>query len=243
MRGDDPVAAWQEEADRLGWRLFAEACDGTVPRALAAALVDEAGGIGWADAMRPLATWLKAASHCTAPGIEDEVPEFLSAVREEAGVAMRALRLYQDTKPVAEIDAGGHGRAVAHDEDAAMRHGMRTVVEWRAARRREQQVLGARLSVKVAFGAASTGGFSIGPEAVREDQSAVDAIVRAAVAEAAAIEWPQPLQVMADGVDVEVAHDGSFTVPPGSTVVVRSGRVATRCAVPSAPPLPERRLS
>jgi len=48
---------------------------------------------------------------------------------------------------------------------------------------------------------------------------------------------------MADGVDVEVADDGAFTVPPGSTVVVRSGRVATRCAVPSAPPLPERRLS
>jgi hypothetical protein len=244
LRGEDHVAAWQAEADRLGWRIFAEACDGEVPRRLAQAVADEHGGIGWAEAMRPLATWLKAAAHCTAPGIEDEVPEFLAAVREEAAFALHALRAYQDTKPVAKIDAAGHGRAVPHDEDACMAHSGRVVLGWKAARRREQQVLGPRLSTKVAFGTASTGGFSMSPEVVREDLSATDVIARAAIAEAAAIEWPQPLQVLADGSEVPVAADGTFTVPPDSTVVVRSGRnAATRCAVPFDPPLPERRLS
>ena len=37
LRGEDPAAAWAREADRLGWRVFAEACDGERPRALVAA--------------------------------------------------------------------------------------------------------------------------------------------------------------------------------------------------------------
>jgi hypothetical protein len=114
---------------------------------------------------------------------------------------------------------------------------------WKAIRRREQQVLGARLSTKVSFGTASTGGFSFSNEVVRENQSAVDAIVRATIDEASAMEWPQPLHVIADGADVPVADDGGFTVAPGATVVIRSGpRATTRCTVPFDPPLPERRL-
>jgi hypothetical protein len=103
--------------------------------------------------------------------------------------------------------------------------------------------MGPRLSTKVAFGTASTGGFSMSPEVVREDLSATDVIVRAAIEEAASIEWPQPLQVMADGAEVPVADDGTFSVPADATVVVRSGRAATRCTVPFEPPLPERRLT
>ena len=243
LRGEDSVAAWREEADALGWRTFAEACDGELPRVLARALADERGGIGWAEAMRPLATWLEAAKTCSAPGIEDEVPEFLDAVHGEAAFALQALRAYQDTKPLATIDASGRGRAVPHDEDACMAHAGRVVLGWKVARRREEQVLGPRLSTKVAFGTASTGGFSMSPEVVREDLSATDVIVRAAIEEAASIEWPQPLQVLADGAEVSVADDGTFSVPTGATVVVRSGRAATRCTVPFEPPLPERRLS
>ena len=242
LRGEDPVAAWEAEADRLGWRAFAEACDGEVPRRLAEALAAERGGIGWAEVMRPLARWLQAAAGCEAPGIEDEVPEFLAAVHREADLALHALRAYQDTKPVARIAADGAGCAVPPDEDAALRHALRVLAEWKAVRRGEQQVLGARLSLKVAFGSASTGGFSFGPEVVTEDESATDTVVRAALAEAAAVEWPPPLQVMAGGEEVPVAADGTFTVPPGSTVVVRAGRAATRVTVPDEPPLPERRL-
>jgi hypothetical protein len=54
--------------------------------------------------------------------------------------------------------------------------------------------------------------------------------------------WAEPVRVLADDVEVPVADDGSFTVPVGSTVMVRSGPAATRAAVPSEPPLPERRV-
>ena len=243
LRGDDPVVAWRDEADRLGWRVFAEACDGEVPRALADALAAEHGGPAWPDAMRPLVTWLRAASTCAAPGIEDEVGEFLDAVHREATFALRALRAYQDTKPVARIDADGRGRATTHDEDASMAHIPRVVQEWKEIRRGRQQVLGPRLSTKVAFRASSTGGMTMGPESVREDLSAVDTIVRAALQVTSEMQWPEPVRVLADDVEVPVAPDGTFSVPPGSTVLVRSGRAVTRCTVPSEPPLPERRLS
>jgi hypothetical protein len=242
LRGDDPVATWREEADRLGWRVFAEACDGEVPRRLATALAEERGGPAWADAMRPLVTWLKAAAHCTAPGIEDEVGDFVDAVRREATFALRALRAYQDTKPVVRIDAGGHGRAAAHDEDASMAHVPRVVNEWKEIRRGRLQVLGARLSTRVAFGPSSTGGMTMGPGAVREDQSAVDTIVRATIDVTSSMQWAEPVRVLADDVEVPVADDGSFTVSPDATVMVRSGPAATRATVPTEPPLDERRL-
>lgn len=242
LRGNDPLAAWRDEADRLGWRVFAEACDGEVPRALADALAAERGGPAWADAMQPLATWLRAATTCTAPGVEDEVEAFLDAVHREATFALRALRAYQDTKPVVRIDADGSGRAAPHDEDASMAHIPRVVQEWKEIRRGRQQVLGPRLSTRVAFGASSTGGMTMGPEAVREDLSAVDTIVRAALEVTAEMHWPEPVRVLADDAEVTVAADGTFTVPPGSTVMVRSGRAATRATIPCEPPLPERRL-
>lgn len=243
LRGDDPVATWREEADRLGWRVFAEACDGEVPRALADALADEHGGPAWAEALQLLAHWLRDAAQCSAPGIEDEVPEFLDAVHREATFALRALRAYQDTKPVVRIDADGRGRAAPQDEDASMVHIPRVLQEWKEIRRGRQQVLGARLSTRVAFGPSSTGGMTMGPESVREDMSAVDTIVRAALEVTSSMPWAEPVRVLADDVEVPVADDGEFTVPPGSTVMVRSGRAATRATVPCEPPLTERRLS
>jgi hypothetical protein len=242
FRGDDPVAAWQDEADRLGWRVFAEACDGEVPRRLAAALAAEAGGPAWADAMAPLAEWLRAAAACTAPGIEDEVPEFLDAARREATFALRALRCYQDARPVARIDASGRGRAAPQDEDGSMAHIPRVVHEWKELRRGRPQVLGARLSTRVAFRPSSTGGMVMGPGSVREDESAVDAIVRATLAVTETMPWAGAVQVFADGTEVPVADDGSFAVDPDAVVLVRSNGAATRVTVPCEPPLDERRV-
>jgi hyaluronoglucosaminidase len=39
LRGEDPAEAWGRDADSLGWRAFAEACDGDLPRSLVAAVV------------------------------------------------------------------------------------------------------------------------------------------------------------------------------------------------------------
>lgn len=121
-----------------------------------------------------------------------------------------------------------------------MLHGMRLVHEWKDVRRRREQVLGPRLSIKVAMRAASTGGMSLSDEVAVEDRSATDALVRAALEQAAALEWPEELTV--DG--TPVGPDGSFAVPVGGDpVVLRCGDAATRVTVPGDPPLPERRLS
>jgi hypothetical protein len=243
LRGDDHVQAWREEADALGWRTFAEACDGELPNELVGALADEDGGLAWADAAAALATWLKAAKHVTAPGLEDEAGEWLTRVREEASFMLDALRLYQDTKPVARIAADGRGKAVASSEDDALRHGGALAMRWKALRRGTPEVMGPRLGLKVAFGQASTGGFAFRPGVVEEDANAADALAREAFTQAELLGAPGQLVVMADGADVPVADDGSFTVPADTNiVVVRSGAGATRVHVPCEPPLPERRL-
>ena len=243
LRGEDPRQAWEREADDLGLRIFAEACDGDVPYALATALAEERGGIGWAAAAASLAAWLRLARECVAPGIEDEVGPWLAAVHEEAGVALEALRALQDARPVARIAADGSGRAVAPVEGDAFRHLFAALVRWKAARRSEVSVLGPRLGLRVVFGQSSTGEFNLRPGTVTEDRSATDVVVRAALAEVETMDAPSPLQVLADGEQVAVSDDGSFRVPAGATVVVRSGRAATRVEVPCEPPLPERRLS
>jgi hypothetical protein len=242
LRGDDPAEAWVAEADQLGWRTFAEACDGERPRELVRVLVEEDGGLAWADAASELATWLRAAAHCTAPGLEDEVPAWLERVRAEASFMLAALRAYQDTKPVVRIGADGHGKAAASDEDEAMRHTVGVAVRWPEVRRGSPSVMGPRLGLKVAFGQASTGGFAVRPGMVTEDACATDALVREAIEQAERLGAPGELMVMADGQPVPVAGDGAFSVATDATVVVRSGRGATRVTVPCEPPLPERRL-
>ena len=242
MRGDDPVTAWEHEADRLGWRVFAEACDGERPQQLVRALVDEDGGLAWSAAAAELAGWLRSAAHCTAPGIEDEARAWLERVHAESAFMLDALRAYQDTKPVVRIDADGRGRAAPSNEDEAMRHTVGVAVRWGEIKRGTPSVMGPRLGLKVAFGQASTGGFAVRPGMIEEDRCATDELVRQVVREAERLGAADPLMVMADGESIPVAADGTFRVSPDATVVVRSGRGATRVRVPCEPPLPERRL-
>ena len=243
LGGEDVDAAWAREADALGWRVFAEACDGARPRALVDALVAEDGGPGWAAAAHELAEWLRAARDVTAPGIDPEVAPWLERARQEATFMLAALRVYQDTKPVARIDASGRGRVAASSEDEAFRHAGALAMQWKSVRRASPEVMGPRLGLKVAFGQASTGGFAYRPGVVEEDACASDALVRHALAHAEQLGAPGELAVLADGTDVEVDEGGTFTVSPDAMVVmVRSGAAATRVGVPCEPPLPERRL-
>ena len=242
LRGDDPTTAWEDEADRLGWRIFAEACDGERPQQLVRALVDEDGGLAWAEAAAELATWLRAAARCTAPGIDDEVPTWIERVHVEADFMLDALRAYQDAKPVVRIDADGRGRAAASNEDEAMRHTVGVAVRWPEIKRGTPSVMGPRLGLKVAFGQSSTGSFAVRPGMITEDACATDELVREVVKEAEQLGAPGELMVMVDGERVPVAADGTFTVSRDAMVVVRSGRGATRVTVPCEPPLPERRL-
>jgi hypothetical protein len=242
LEGEDPVVAWEDEADRLGWRVFAEACDGYRPRELVGALVDEDGELGWGDAATALATWLRVAAETRPRGIEDEVGGWIDRVHAEAAFMLEALRLYQDTKPVVRIGADGRGRAAAPSEDDAFRHAMALAVRWREVKRGTPSVMGPRLGIRVAFGQSSTGGFAVRPGFIEEDANATDDLVREAIAQAEDLGAAGDVVVMADGEDIAIDGDGSFTVPVDATVVVRSGAGATRARVPCSPPLPERRL-
>jgi hypothetical protein len=55
---------------------------------------------------------------------------------------------------------------------------------------------------------------------------------------------PASLRVVTGTETLEVDGRGRFQVPPSDGVLlVRSGKFATRCSIPDAPPLPDPRLS
>ena len=240
LRGDDPDEAWAAEAGAA--RVFAEACDGTVPRALVAALVEEADGPGWPGAAARLATWLRDAAGCDAPGMGDEAAPWVEQVRAEAGAGLVALRLYQVTRPVVRIDGDGRGRAAPPDADAAVRLAFALAVRWGALRRSPVSVMGPRWGFRPSLGQRPGGGWRLLPEALQEDENAIDALARLAMGEAAHEPGPAPLWVGADGTEVEVGADGSFTVAPDAIVLARAGGAVTRTLVPAEPPVDDRRL-
>jgi hypothetical protein len=241
LRGDDPEEAWGAFVDERGWRVFAEACDGRVPRQLVAALEAEAGGPGWTGSAGPLARWLLAAAEVRAAGLEDEAGPWLHQVRAEAGVALAALRAYLATKPSVRLDEDGRGRVAPPHPGRATRQLMAALLGTLEARRQAPTVLGARWSVQPSFGHRDDGSWVVTPAALVEDESATDALVRLALGEQRA-DLPGPPRVFADAEEVEVAADGSFTVPPGAVVLARSGQDATRVTAPAEPPLPDPRL-
>lgn len=239
LRGEDPVDAWAREAGEA--RVFAEACDGSVPRALVAALSEEGDGPGWPGPATRLARWLEEAAHCDAPGLEDEARPWLDQTRAEAGVALLGLRLYQATRPVVTIDADGHGRAAAVDPDRIVALAFRLAAAWREVRRGPASVMGARWSFRPALDHRPGGGWRLRRDALEEDHSAVDRLARLALA-AASEATGGPLWVGADGDAVTLGDDGSFQVAPGAVVLARSGSAVTRASVPARPPVEDGRL-
>jgi hypothetical protein len=242
VRGGDPVAAWAEAADALGWRVLAEACDGGVPRALVAVLAATVDGPSWAGAAAGLAEWLAAAATVEAPGLEDEAGPWLEQVRAEAEVGRAALELLAATRPALQVGGDGTGRAHAPRDVDALLTAFGVMGRWPALRRAAVSVLGVRCSFRPALGQAPDGGWSLLPGLLEEDRNAVDALVRLAVAEATAGVPTEPLVVTVDGAAVEVAEDGSFAASPGSHVEARCGRLATGGRAPFEPPVRDRRL-
>lgn len=151
LRGDDPLVDWTETADELGWRTFAEACDGAVPLALVDAVV--AGESGAVDA---LTTWLTAARTCEAPGLEAAGVDWLRQVREDAALALDAL---------------------AGSTDAFTWLGV--LSRWRRAQGACVSVLGPRFSLRPVVGQDDQGGFVAGhPGAsLDRDRNALDRLL------------------------------------------------------------------
>ncbi|HVN50646.1 MAG TPA: beta-N-acetylglucosaminidase domain-containing protein, partial [Acidimicrobiales bacterium] len=161
LAGADPERAWRDEADALGWRVFAEACDGAWPGHLVAAAI---GPDAPRDTIDLLDAWLDAASSCTAPGLEDEAGPWLDQVHAEADLGRLAVRLL---------------RRRADDPDAATGElSMAVALTWQALRRAPITVMGARCSVRPMLWHDAHGDWHWDPASVTSDANAIDALVR-----------------------------------------------------------------
>jgi hypothetical protein len=166
LRGEDPVTAWAKEAEQLGWRVFAEACDGAVPNAL----VQEVIRGGDVDA---LATWLEEASRCEAPGLEDEAGPWLEQVHAEAQIGTSALRAL--------------GAARVEDVEHALYGAFALAAQWPAVRRGAVSVMGPRCSFRPVLGQRVDGRWVFDTASLTEDANAIDALVRHALSAAATL--------------------------------------------------------
>jgi hypothetical protein len=174
LRGEDALDAWAAEADRRGWRVFAEACDGAVPHALVALATDahHAGTLRLED-LEPLRSWFGEAAAAAAPGLEDSCAGWLSQVQREAAVAVEALALLD-----AALDAD-------RPSDAGADMDLVTQVfvlgyRWKELQRAELSVMGPRLGFRPVLGQAGDGGWVVRRSSVIEGANAVDALCRLA---------------------------------------------------------------
>ncbi len=170
LRGDDPVGAWAADADALGWRTFAEACDGEVPRELVASLASASPGAERDARLARLRSWLTEAAGCTASGLEEEAGPWLEQVHAEAALGRRALDV---------LEAAWAGRATG---DAAALGALAVTARWPALRRAAVSVLGPRCSFRPVLGQGADGGWAYRAESLEEDRNALDQLVRLALA-------------------------------------------------------------
>ncbi len=242
-------------------RALAAACaDGPVlapehleAHTLTTALFDAVRDPGWPDAMRALRDHLTAARDAGrewADAGDDplgaELEPWLAAAAVEAEAGLAALRLIQQTFPVARVIRDGKARAFGTDAESAMIHAFAALFAWSAARRRKHVVFGPRFAIYPAVIQLDDGRPGLDVDlAVMEGQSAIDRLCRLALARYQ--EWAQrpvePLTVLADGAPAAVEPDGTFSAPGVRVVVVTAGPDATEVpGVDAALPFPDARL-
>ena len=177
LRGDDALDTWAAEADRRGWRVFAEACDGAVPHALVALAV-EANAIGKLrrDDLEQLRDWFAAAAQVTAPGLDDECAGWIEQVRIEGSVALAALELLD----VALADDALADDAPEGADLDVITHTFVLGYRWKALQRAELSVMGPRLGFRPVLGQAGDGRWTVRRSSIIEGANAVDALCRLA---------------------------------------------------------------
>jgi len=166
----DPLDAWAAEADRRGWRVFAEACDGAVPKAIVALSVDAfAAGRLEPAGLSALRTWFGDAAVAEAPGLEDECAGWIEQVRVEASVALAAVDLVERAL---EAEESGGADLVADLFALGFR--------WRRLWHSEVSVMGPRLGFAPVLGQAGDGTWAVRRSSLVEGANAVDALCRLA---------------------------------------------------------------
>jgi hypothetical protein len=171
LRGDDPREVWEREADALGWRTFAEACDGAEPRRLVDAVVAAEGGAGWADALASLRSWLQAAEACTAPGLEAESAPWVEQARAEVAVCKQCVRTLEALRAV------GPRAGQEPDPKAATESMLVTIALWQIARRGPVSALGPRCGFRAVLSQRDDAEWRFHRSSVQTDQSATDRLV------------------------------------------------------------------
>jgi hyaluronoglucosaminidase len=237
------VAVGGSRAAALG--AIAAACgDGPVhaPKHLDAhrlitAFLDAAGDPDWADpvfALRDHFTAAQEAGRAFADAGDDpigaELAPWLDDAATEAEAGLAALRLIQQTYPVARLAEDGDGKAVGPDPELAMIHAFAVLLAWSSARRREHVVYGPRFACYPAVVQLEDGSPGLDVDlAVVEGQSAIDRLCRVALTRYQAW-WRRPrdpLRVTVGGAPVAVAPDGTFSAAGARTVIVGAGPDAT----------------
>lgn len=170
LRGEDPLDAWAAEADRRGWRVFAEACDGAVPKAIVALAAEEldAGRLE-PETIERLRAWFTDAAEVTAPGLEEECAAWLAQVRVEASVALAAISLIER---VLFDDTSSRLDLVAETFALGLR--------WRQLLGSQVSVMGPRLGFAPVLGQGSDGAWVVRRSSLIEGENAVDALCRLA---------------------------------------------------------------
>jgi hyaluronoglucosaminidase len=154
LAGEDPHAAWERDAADLGWLAFARACDTRAPHeAVAAAAHGD---------LAPARRLFAEAAVCAAPGLEEEAADWIEQVHRDAGLAQRALDALEGATDLATGFALGMG--------------------WQASRRAKATVFGPRCSVRPVLGQAEDGTWTFERASITADDSAIDALVRLALA-------------------------------------------------------------
>jgi hyaluronoglucosaminidase len=154
LAGDDPVASWRDTAADLGWLAFACACDTDAAHDAVAAVA--AGDLG------PARRLFAEAAACAAPGLEEEAGPWLTQIHRDARLALQALDVLEGDRTI-DVVLGMAAR-------------------WQASRRATVTVFGPRCSIRPVLGQADDGTWRVERAAVQDDQNAIDALVRRALA-------------------------------------------------------------
>jgi len=166
VRGQDPLVAWRDTAEELGWLVLAQACDGARPaelvsRALTAPPAEAAASLDGLD------TWLREARHVEAPGLEDEAGPWLEQTRAEARLGRAAVRLLRrlDDDPGAAVGEEAMGLALG----------------WQELRRSRVTVMGPRCSIRPILYNDADGHWQWDAGSIEVDANAIDRLVRYAL--------------------------------------------------------------
>jgi hyaluronoglucosaminidase len=263
----DPEASWADAVAAVGksrgpaLRAIASACaDGPLrapehleAHGLVTELIDAADGGRWPAALCALRDHLVAVQLArnawadSGDPLGAELEPWLAAAATEAEAGLAALRLVQQTYPIARVHRDGNGRAVAAEAESAMIHAFAVVFAWSAARRRNRVVFGPRFAVYPAVVQLDDGRPGLDVDlAVVEGRSVIDRLCRFALGryQAWAQRPPEALRVTVDGVPAAVEADGAFSAPGARIVVVEAGPDATEVAgVDAVSPFPDARIT